>query len=302
MLNRYRSLAGRRVVLDTYDQLLREWGVETEEEDVMTPYGSTHLVLAGDPSAPPLVLFHGVGDDSALMWLENAKELAAHFRLIAVDTMGGPGKSEPNDTYFKRFDPVDWIDAVMDAKGLDAACFAGVSNGALLTQLYTANRPLRVVRAMPIAGTVAARRRGSPIRRMMKVFLPEALFPTPKNARRLMDKMCGSPAALDAVIAAHPVVMEHWISLLKYFNNRTMFMHRVRSMPDDLIDRLRDKTRILIGSLDCFSDGTEAFDLLRQYRIEHRVVEGAGHTLNMEMPELVNSELIRFLLNERGKT
>lgn len=296
MLSKYKTPAGGRLILDTYDRLLREWGVETAEEDVMTPYGPTHLVLAGSPANPPLVLFHGVGDDAALMWLMNAKGLAERFRLIAVDTMGGPGKSEPNAEYFKGFSQVVWIDAVLDAKGLDRAFLAGVSNGALLTQLYTANRPERVIRAVCMAGSVAVERRGSPLFRMMKLFLPEALFPTPANARKLMNKMCGSPAALDAAIAAHPVVMEHWLGLMKYFNNQVMFQHKVLSLSDELIDRLRGKVRILIGACDRLAAGTESYDLLKRYGMNHRVVEGAGHALNMEMPELVNEEIISFLL------
>jgi pimeloyl-ACP methyl ester carboxylesterase len=297
MVGKYKSEAGGKRLLETYDLLLRAWGVEVAEEDVATPYGSTHLVTAGDPVNPPLVLFHGVGDDAALMWLLNAKALAERFRLVAVDTMGGPGKSMPNEEYFKGIDQVRWIDAVLDAKGLDTAYLAGVSMGAYLTQLYTAKRPERVIRSVCMAGSVAVQgSRGATFIRMMKVFLPEALFPNEKNARKLLNKMCGSPHALDGAIAHTPVVMEHWLCLMKHFNNRHMFYHRNTGLTDAEIAVARGKSRILLGACDRLAQGSEAYELLKKYDMNHRIVENAGHALNMEMPELVNEEIVGFLL------
>lgn len=266
------------------------------EEDVQTVFGSTHLILAGNPANPPLVLFHGVADDSALMWLLNARALAEHFRIIAVDTIGGPGKSEPSEEYFKSFDQARWIDSVLDSKGLERVFIAGVSNGAYLTQLYTAKRAQRVVKSVCIAGSVAVKGRKSPIWRMMKVFLPEALFPTPKNTVKLMSKMCASPENAQAIVGLNPWVMEHWVSLLKYFNNQSMFSHKTYGFEDAEIDVIRGKTRILIGACDRLAAGSESYDLLKKYGMNHRVIENAGHALNMERAELVNEEITRFLL------
>lgn len=296
MLKKYKSGEGGRKVLETYDRLLKAWGIETSEEDVATPYGLTHLVLAGDPANPPLMLFHGVGDDAALMWLLNARALAERFRLIAVDTMGGPGKSEPNKEYFRGIDQARWIDAILDAKGIEKANFAGVSMGGYLSQLYAARRPERVIRAVCMAGSVAVKGQRGNILRMIKMFFPEALFPSEKNARRLLGKMCGSHTALDNVMKKYPIVMEHWMCLMKHFNNRHMFIHRNDGFDDEGIALIREKTRILLGDRDRLALGSEAYDLLKRYDMNHRIVEGAGHALNMEMPELVNREIIGFLL------
>ena len=116
-MKKYRSEKSGRTVLETYDRLLASWQCEKKERDVETEYGTTHVIECGTESAPPLVLFHGVGDDSALMWICNAPELGKHFRLYAVDTIGGPGKSVPNGNYGKGFDNVRWIDGVLDALG-----------------------------------------------------------------------------------------------------------------------------------------------------------------------------------------
>jgi pimeloyl-ACP methyl ester carboxylesterase len=296
MVKKYKSAEGGRKILETYDALLKLWAVDIQEEDVQTPYGSTHLIMAGDPANPPLVLFHGVGDDSALMWLLNAKPLAERFRIIAVDTMGGPGKSEPNEAYFKSFDQAKWIDAILDAKSLEKVYMAGVSNGAYLTQLYTAKRPERVIKSVCMSGSVAVKGMKSPMWRMMKVFLPEALFPSEKNVIRLLKKLCGDSAAIESVITQYPEFLKHYICLLKYFNNQSMFPHKITGFDDAEIAIVREKARILIGACDGLAAGSESYDLLKQYNMNHRVVENAGHALNMEQPELVNAEIIDFLL------
>ncbi len=138
----YKSEKARENILKTYDQLLARWGCEAAESDVPTPYGDTHVVCFGPKNAPALVLLHGVGDDTALMWLLNAKALAQHFCCYALDTLGGPGKSRPNAAYAKGFDDCVWLDAVFDGLGLGEGLYiAGVSNGAYLAQLYAAQRP-----------------------------------------------------------------------------------------------------------------------------------------------------------------
>ena len=296
MVKKYKSEAGGRQILETYDSLVRQWGVETHEEDVQTQYGKTHLITAGNPVDPPLVLFHGVGDDAALMWLVNARDLAKHFHIIAVDTMGGPGKSEPNDSYYKDFDQTTWIDGILESKGLARVYIVGVSNGAYLTQRYTATRPDRVIKALCMAGSIAVKGAKSPMWRMMKVFLPEALFPSERNAIKLMKKLSGDHTAIDTLTAKYPALMRHYVSLLKYFNTQSMFSHKITGFDNEQIAIIREKTRILIGACDKLSYHSGAIESLKIHHMNFRAVENTGHALNMEAPALVYEEIVRFLL------
>ena len=98
----FKSEKRKAAVLESYDKLASSWGVDKEERYVETRFGKTHVFLTGDPSNPPLLMFHGVGDNSAVMWLLNIQELSRHFYFIVVDTLCGPGKSEPNEHYNKK--------------------------------------------------------------------------------------------------------------------------------------------------------------------------------------------------------
>ena len=69
----YKSKKKQQEIVRTYDRLLEQWGVEIEELEIDTRYGMTHVVACGKKQNPPLLLFHGVGDDTALMWIYNAQ-------------------------------------------------------------------------------------------------------------------------------------------------------------------------------------------------------------------------------------
>lgn len=110
ILERYKHPLGKQLIYDSYELLLDSWGTKYEERDVDTAYGLTHVITAGDPQSPPLLLFHGTADNSAMMWIYNVKVLSEKFYIIAVDAIGGSGKSEPNTHYYKSFNQVTWID------------------------------------------------------------------------------------------------------------------------------------------------------------------------------------------------
>lgn len=294
MIRKYKSIEGGKKILDTYDLLLKTWEVPLQEEDIETAFGRTHLILAGDPQAEPLLLFHGVGDDSAFMWRYNAQTLARHFRIIAVDTIGGPGKSEPNQHYFTDFEQSHWIDDILAAKGYKKVNLAGVSNGAYLVQLYAARRPEKVRKAVCMAGGIAVKGQKGPLLKMMKIFLPEALFPTEKNIKKLAAKLTYHPE----VLIADPLNRQHWFSLLKYFNTRCMMAHKIEGFDDGEIAIIREKARFLIGSSDRLAYSPESLALLDRYRLSYRIVEQAGHAVNHEQPEIVHRELLAHLADK----
>lgn len=289
MVKVYRSEKAKMKILETYDQLLEKWGVPLEERQVATTYGKTQVVICGESHLPPLVLFHGVGDDSALMWVLNAAALSAHYRLYAVDTLGGPGKSVPNDAYNKQFEDLVWIDELLDGLSLDCVFMAGVSNGGYLVQYYGAHRPERVSKIVAMASSVPAET-GHVMLTMMKIFLPEALFPTDRNVGRLLRKLSGEHSQ---VFTSDPILMAHYTALMRGFNNMAMSFHKIRPLDQKSIDYLRDRTLYLMGSQDPFATmGGRA--MLEKHRMNARFFDGVGHGINHEIATEINSILIDF--------
>ena len=291
-MKKYKNEKAGQLILKTYDELLAKWGCEVEEKDIETTYGTTHVITWGKEDAKPVVLFHGVGDDSALMWIYNAEYLGRYFRLYAIDTMGGPGKSIPNENYGKGYSDVKWIDEILDKLKLTKVCLVGVSNGSYLSQLYTLNRPEKVEKAICIAGAVHAKVKGGSMRALLKIFLPEALFPTDKNVYKLIRKLTGNNYK---VFTDDEIIMTHYKGLLKGFNNMAMSYHKVMSFEDEQIDQIRDKVVFLAGEEDPFQK-LGGKELLQKYHMQTFFYEKAGHGLNHELSEEINVKIVELLM------
>jgi pimeloyl-ACP methyl ester carboxylesterase len=290
-MNVFRNEKAKSRIINTYNQLLGMWNVDKVEKEIYTTYGTTNVIICGDERNPPLVLFHGVGDNSALMWLYNAKALSRYFRVFAVDIIGGPGKSQPNENYNKYFDGVKWIGEILVGLMLDKVYIAGVSNGAYLAQYYGIYRPERVIKIACMAGTVPDSN-FQPMKTIMKVFLPEALFPTKRNTTKLLCKICGKNSG---AFTENAVIMEHYQYLLKGFNNMAMAHHKILNFNDEQINLIREKTLYLVGEDDPFAKLGGKTALLKN-NMNVRFFPEVGHGINHEIADEINKILIDYFL------
>lgn len=293
----YKTEAGRRAVLESYDRLVSRWGVATEERDLEGSFGTTHVILAGDASNPPLVMFHGVGDNSALMWVKNARELARHFRLIAIDTMGGAGKSVPDwGRYAENFSLVAWYGEVLDALGLEETFAVGVSYGAYHCQLLAASYPERVRKFVGVAGYAAAagyeRPKLATMLAMVKFFLPVMLMPTRRNVLKSGARIMGEGAES---LLADPAFEEHFVALMRHYRMKAQFNHARRTFSRDEVASFRDKSLFLVGAEDALVQYPGSTKVMEDFGLRLITFPHAGHALNHVLPREVEAEIVGFL-------
>ncbi|MGZ9583682.1 alpha/beta fold hydrolase [Paenibacillus marinisediminis] len=292
-MKRYKSRLGQELIHESYDQLLAAWGVAYEQVDIPSVYGKTHIITAGVPTNPPLLLLHGMADHSAMMWIYSIQQLSEMFYVIAIDIIGGSGKSVPNDRYAKELDQTVWLDEVLEAMNVDSTFIAGVSYGAFLAYHYAIFRPLKVMKIVCIAGVVASCRL-EVMFKMMKAFLPETLFPTDANCKRLLRKLSGPNYS---AIENNPELMKHWYYLNKYFNKLSMRRHMITIFSNEQIKLIRDKSLFLIGEHDILSCYPMAINKLNENQLNYKIVKQAGHTINHEKSDEVNTEIISYFLS-----
>lgn len=142
------SSEARAEMLALYDAKLADWPVPFDELDIPGRFGTTHLVVAGDPAAPPLVLLHMTCSPS-FVWAPIIASLTAIRRVYAVDTVGDVGKSVlRNRELYPRNGPAyaAWLSEVLDGVGLDTADVIAGSHGGWIGMHFTANAPARVRR------------------------------------------------------------------------------------------------------------------------------------------------------------
>jgi pimeloyl-ACP methyl ester carboxylesterase len=287
----YRSKKAADNIISTYDELLKQWDVPMKEVMVPTTYGSTHVIVTGKVDGKPLLMFHGVGDDSALMWIYNAKALGEFYRLYAIDTIGGPGKSLMGEKYNKSYDDVIWIDDIMNYFKLEKSSIIGVSHGGYLVQLYTLHRQEKIDKAISLSASVPVDGSENYMKTMMKIFLPEALFPTKRNVTKLLRKLSGNHAE---VFTNNAIILEHYKWLLKGFNNMAMRYHKVRMFTEEEVKQIKGKIVYLVGLEDPFEKLGGA-ELLRKYGMNVKFYEGVGHGINHEIAKEINNMVIRIM-------
>ena len=113
---------------------------------VETSEGRTHVLTAGDATAPPVVVFQGgnVTNPVTLAWVQ---ELADEYYLIAPDTPGQPGWSDPHEP--EEYGP--WVVDVLDGLGIDRAAIVGVSHGGGILLEAAVHAPDRITAAVLVA-------------------------------------------------------------------------------------------------------------------------------------------------------
>lgn len=292
MIKVFTSKSGNEQVLKSYDHLLKSWDIDKEEIDIDTTYGITHCIAAGTKSKPPLLMLHGVGDNSAVMWKMNAGKLAEYFYCVSPDTIGGPGKSIPNENFNKKdFNQVDWISQIADAFKFDKFYIIGVSNGAYMTYNYTAKESQRVIKAICLEGGMVTDPNIA-IFGLLSMLFPEILLPTRNNLVRIMMKI----ARLDKdFIENNSEILDHMILCIKHHNRNAMSIHRIEKYVKAEGMAVKDKLYFLIGGnkLELIRDFIRT---LEDGGYRYKIIEGAGHAINHEKPDIVNKEIVDFLL------
>ena len=127
-----------------YQEMVGHWPVPVRAQDVPAGGGTTHVLISGDPAAPPVLLLPGRGA-TATAWVAVAGQLAGRHRVLAVDPPGQPGLSHPGLRPARSAaDLMSWLDDLCSALGLSRVALAGHSYGSWLALRYALHAPGRL--------------------------------------------------------------------------------------------------------------------------------------------------------------
>jgi pimeloyl-ACP methyl ester carboxylesterase len=159
----YRSEAARIAIEELYERARARLSFPTASTRVETRLGSTHVLVAGPPDRPPVVVLQGgnVVNPLTLAWLT---PLVGDFRIYAPDTIGQPGKSAGRHVSANDASLGEWSEDVLGALGLESARFIAISYGAGTLLRLAAHRPEMIERAVLV---VPAGLAGVPVRSML---------------------------------------------------------------------------------------------------------------------------------------
>lgn len=158
------------------------------EDWVETRYGRTHVLLMGDRSGIPVVVFQGgnVTNPITLSWFE---ELAEDYYVIAPDTPGEPGKSDPID----GIDYGTWVCDLLDALDVERAAMIGPSHGGGVVLEAAARVPERITAAALVVPAGFGTSRSLSLVRVVAPSLAYRVLPRPGLLDRALARLCTDP-------------------------------------------------------------------------------------------------------------
>jgi pimeloyl-ACP methyl ester carboxylesterase len=261
----YRSAAGQQAVRAWYESLLGQWPVPHTRLALPTRHGETFALVSGDPAAPPLVLLHGAGSNSA-SWAGDVALYSARYRVVAVDLIGEAGFSAPTRPPYAGPAYAQWLADVLDALGCPSATLVGMSLGGWAALKFATSQPERVSALALIAPSgLAPVRAGFLFQLVLLSLLGEW-----GRARLNRLLFAGVPVPPE-VTAAMRLIAQHYRS-------------RVEAPPvfaaDDL-RRLGMPVLLIAGEHDGFCNAQVSARWLRAHVPHARVdlVAGAGHVV-----------------------
>ncbi|MDX1993989.1 MAG: alpha/beta hydrolase [bacterium] len=297
----YTTPDGEAEVMAWYNAALERFPVPMESEYVVTRYGETHLITAGNPDGPPVILLHGLSTN-AVVWKPQFPALM-NFRVHAVDIIGQPGKSAPRKLSLLGGDYARWLLDVFDALKIEQAAVVGLSFGGYLALKLGAYAPARVRRAMLIAPAGLAPLRANILWQLATAHLIPASYTS--TLQTIYRQTLGDPAAYLLPEAAEIGELLRLLSLHRRPERhpRDLLNNAIPALPLPAVEAMRftSPTFVLVGEKDVL------FDAAHSVRRAEKVLPGlqgaeilpdAGHGLMYERVEAVNARLVRFLREE----
>lgn len=120
--------ARKAAIRGWHDRFRSRLAVPTEEREVTTSFGRTHLLVAGPASAPPLLVVHGALSSSAHV-LPELGPLVETRRCFVLDVIGQSVMSEDRRIDLAGDDYGRWIAEVASSLGLERFDLLGASWG-----------------------------------------------------------------------------------------------------------------------------------------------------------------------------
>lgn len=267
----YHSVAGGHEILRRYRELLTRWPVAYEQVTVPTCQGDTSAIISGPADAPPLLLLHGSGTNSA-MWMGDISLWAEHFRVHAIDLIGEPGLSHQSRPPLTSDAYSVWLDDVLDGLGLTGTVsIVGASLGGWMALDYASRRPGRVERLALLCPGGIGRQKGSFALKAMLLMMFG-----PWGMRRTLTLAMGKDPSASG--RADDAYLDYAMTIFKHFKPR---MAKLPVFPDDALQALAMPVLVIVGGRDAMLDSHDTRRRVEQTTPNATVslLPDAGHRL-----------------------
>lgn len=144
----YKSEESKAILMKRYDTIMRNFPVEYKSTYINTNFGNTHVIEWGT-GEEVIILLHGSSSNSS-MWISEAEALK-NYRVVAIDILGEPGKSEEIRLNLKSDESSKWLLEILDYLELSKVHLIGNSLGGFVALDFATRQNERVKSLILIA-------------------------------------------------------------------------------------------------------------------------------------------------------
>tara|TARA_B100001769_G_C22033551_1_gene555355 strand:+ start:97 stop:1068 length:972 start_codon:yes stop_codon:yes gene_type:complete len=310
-LSLYKSEEGYSKMMSWYNRVQEEISVDHESVFVDTRFGKTHMIMAGKENQKSVLLIPGVAG-CAPLWRHQINAFSDHFRVLAIDIVGQPGKSAANPPSVFNDDFTDWLEDIIHALNLDKPHIVGVSTGGTTAMDMAIRKPDLIDKTVMCGPTGLARAR-LPFRQWL-------LTARKKNTDALSDDLTASSfskprsgetfGSFDRQLARGMALgTKHYrvdksLGVYNEKSSRVDFIKALKvigkfffSVDKKRLKSFRNKGLLIFGEFEVLYNPWKISKRLQKLipSLQIEIIKDAGHAAIYDQPEAVNKVVIEFL-------
>jgi pimeloyl-ACP methyl ester carboxylesterase len=261
----FKSVAGKKKILDVYDSVLSNWPVPCTTGEIPTSQGATFFIKSGKIDAPPIILLHGASSN-ATSWISDVAAYSQGYTVYAIDVPGDPGKSAESRPSWQGLGYAEWLDDVFTGLKIKKATLIGLSQGGWLALRYATYRPENIDKLVVLAPAGIVPTKPS--------FLLKAIFLSllGKFGARQINRIVFGKQAI------HPDAVAYMDLIMTHFQPR---IEKEYIFTDQELQKLNLPVLLICGSEDAIRSPKEIVarmsKLLPHFRAE--IIPNMGHVL-----------------------
>ena len=183
MKSLFNSETGKKEIIALYEQKLEDLGIAYRYQTIDTQYGMTNIIIVGDATKPPILLFHG-SNGCAPIALETYPNLYKDFQVFAVDVLAQPNKSAATRLSMQDNSYGIWVNELIDKLNLKNPTLAGFSFGGLIILKTLIQNESNIKEVFLSAPAFIVN--GNPLALLFKVFIPMKMYMKTQNKKCLL--------------------------------------------------------------------------------------------------------------------
>jgi len=314
-LSLYKSEEGYSKMMSWYNRVQEEISVDHESVFVDTRFGKTHMIMAGKENQKSVLLIPGVAG-CAPLWRHQINAFSDHFRVLAIDIVGQPGKSAANPPSVFNDDFTDWLEDIIHALNLDKPHIVGVSTGGTTAMDMAIRKPDLIDKTVMCGPTGLARAR-LPFRQWL-------LTARKKNTDALSDDLTASSfskprsgetfGSFDRQLARGMALgTKHYrvdksLGVYNEKSSRVDFIKALKvigkfffSVDKKRLKSFRNKGLLIFGEFEVLYNPWKISKRLQKLipSLQIEIIKDAGHAAIYDQPEAVNKVVIEFLKKDK---